>query len=301
MPTCLLSLGSNLGEREATIAAAIGEITTLPDVQLVHHSKFYRSHPVGGPQGQDEFLNTAAAIETKIAPLTLLHELQSVEARHGRERVERWAPRTLDIDVLLYGNTVSETHMLTLPHPRLTFRKFVLEPAAEIAPKMLHPVIGWPIERFLLHLASASALVALVSPSESLRQQLAQLAVERLGVREAPRPTFANVNHHWPPLWTTWLEVPTAADTKTPASDPAANLPYAAAEFPKLSILLDADVAHRGADKLQWSTIVRQPGRGPTLRLQTLDTAEIEMELLAAINAVWPDLGPMGANRLKSQ
>lgn len=301
MPTCLLSLGSNLGEREATIAAAIGEITVLPDVQLAHHSKFYRSPPIGGPQGQGEFLNTAAVIETKIAPLTLLHELQSIEARHGRERAERWAQRTLDIDLLLYGNSVSETPMLTVPHPRLTFRKFVLEPAAEIAPKMLHPVIGWPIERFLLHLENASDLLAIVSPSESLRQQLAELAINQFGLRPTPRPTFDNANHHWPPLWTTWLEVPTVASIKIRAANQSTAPPYAAALFPKLSVMLDADIAHRGADKLQWSTIVRQPGRGPTLRLQTLDTAEIEMELLAAINAVWPDLGPQAANRLKSQ
>ena len=71
--------------------------------------------------------------------------------------------------MLLYGNDVSETQMLIVPHPRLTFRKFVLEPAAEIAPKMLHPVIGWPIERLLMHLNAASDQLAIVSPSEPLR------------------------------------------------------------------------------------------------------------------------------------
>ena len=299
MPTCLLSLGSNVGHREATIAAAIGEITALPDVQLIRHSGWHRSRPVGGPPGQGEYVNSAAVIETTIAPLTLLSELQSIEARHGRQRGERWAPRTLDIDILLYGNEVSETPMLTLPHPRMTFRTFVLAPAAEVAPKMRHPVIGWPVERMLLHLQQASDSVALVSPSESIRQRIGALVVERCGVKLSSRPTFPTADHHWPPLWTTWLEVSPDASSNKPTTEQHAELPYAAAAFPKLSVLMDADVAHRGADKLQWSTIVRQPGRGPTLRLQTTDVAEIEAEVLAAMNAVWPDLGPAGENRLK--
>jgi 2-amino-4-hydroxy-6-hydroxymethyldihydropteridine diphosphokinase len=122
MPTCLLGLGSNLGESEATLASAVGEITALPDLQLVRHSKWHRTPPVGGPPGQAEFFNGAAVVETTIPPLTLLAELQQIESRHGRVRGERWAPRTLDIDVLIYGNEVSETPMLTLPHARLTFR-----------------------------------------------------------------------------------------------------------------------------------------------------------------------------------
>jgi 2-amino-4-hydroxy-6-hydroxymethyldihydropteridine diphosphokinase len=299
MPTCLLGLGSNVGDRETTLAAAIREITALPDVQLVRQSGWHRSQPVGGPPGQADFVNAAAVIETTIAPLTLLSELQQIEARHGRQRAERWSHRTLDIDVLLYGNVVTETSMLTLPHPRMTFRRFVLEPAAEVAPKMLHPVIGWPIEQLLLHLQRATQRVALVSPSTDLRERLAALLADRLGVRTTERPTFATADHHWPPSWTTWLEVPTFASSNMPAAEQQIELHYAAAAFPKLTVLLDADVAHRGADKLQWSTIVRQPGRGPTLRLQTSDPAEIEAEVLAAMNAVWPDLGPASANRLK--
>src|SRR5215213_3191300 len=165
MPTCLLGLGSNVGDREATLRSAFAEITALPDVQLVQHSGFYGSRPVGGPPDQREFLNIAAVIETTVEPLPLLDELGKIELRHGREPSERWSARTIDIDILLYGNEVAETQMLTLPHPRMSFRRFVLEPAAEIAPKMLHPIIGWPVERLLLHLNVASNQVALVSPS----------------------------------------------------------------------------------------------------------------------------------------
>ena len=167
MTTALLGLGSNVGDSEATLNAAVAEIAALPDVQIVRHSKWYRTPAVGGPANQSDYVNGAAVIETTIAPLTLLAELQRIEQRHGRERGERWAPRTLDIDLLLYGNDVSETQMLIMPHPRLTYRKFFLEPAAEVATKMLHPVIGWPIERLLMHLNAASDQLVIVSPSET--------------------------------------------------------------------------------------------------------------------------------------
>jgi 2-amino-4-hydroxy-6-hydroxymethyldihydropteridine diphosphokinase len=276
-----------LGDSPATLAAAIGEITALPDVQVIRHSSWHRTRPVGGAPGQSDYFNGAVAIQSTIAPLTLLAELQQIETRHGRVRGERWSPRTLDIDLLLYGNDVSETQMLTLPHPRLTFREFVLEPASEIAPKMLHPVIGWSIERLRLHLEMASDRLAIVSPNESLLTRLVALLTERRGARAIARPKFETADHYWPPLWTTWLEFSPRESIDAAGGTHPSALPYAATAFPKLSVLLDADLAHRGADKLQWSTLVRQPGRGPTLRLPTTDPQEIEAELLAAVDAVW--------------
>jgi 2-amino-4-hydroxy-6-hydroxymethyldihydropteridine diphosphokinase len=287
MTTALLGLGSNVGDSEATLTAAIAEIAALPDVQVIRHSKWYRTSAVGGPANQPDYVNGAAVIETTIAPLSLLAELQRIEQRHGRERSERWAPRTLDIDLLLYGNDVSETQLLIMPHPRLTYRRFVLEPAAEIAPRMLHPLIGWPIGRLLTHLHAASDQLAIVSPSESLRSELASLLTEKGNARAIDRARFATADHHWPPLWTTWLEFASGESRRQAPNSPHQELPYAAAAFPKLSVLLDGDVAHRGADKLQWSTLVRQPGRGPTLRLQRTDRSEIEAEVLAAVDAVW--------------
>jgi hypothetical protein len=120
-----------------------------------------------------------------------------------------------------------------------------------------------------------------------LRSQLSGLLSERRGAKPTERARFATADHHWPPLWTTWLEFPSRESRHSTTTGTKHELPYAAAAFPKLSVLLDADVAHRGADKLQWSTLVPQPGRGPTLRLQTSDMPEIEAELLAAVDAVW--------------
>jgi 2-amino-4-hydroxy-6-hydroxymethyldihydropteridine diphosphokinase len=287
MTTCLLGLGSNLGERESMLRAALAEITALPDVQLVQHSKWYRSQSVGGPADQGEFLNAAAVIETTLAPLILLDELGQIESRLGRQPAERWSPRTIDIDILLYANEVAETAMLTLPHPRMSFRRFVLEPAAEIAPHMLHPTIGWPVERLLLHLNAASDQVAIVSPSVDSRRRLADLIQQQDNATAVESLAFATAEHHWPSAWTIWLDLHSSSRESKLAGDPARHLPYAAAAFPKLSILIDATFA-KPADKLQWSTLVRQPGRGPTLRLQTSDAAKIEAEALAAIAAVWP-------------
>ena len=145
MARCLLGLGSNLGDREATLNAALAAIDALPDVQLRKKSEWLHTRPIGGPAGQGEFPNGAVLIDTTIAPLILLKELQQIEERLGRKPAERWAPRPIDIDMLLYDREVMEQEMITLPHPRLTFRRFVLQPAAEVAPKMIHPVIGWPI------------------------------------------------------------------------------------------------------------------------------------------------------------
>jgi 2-amino-4-hydroxy-6-hydroxymethyldihydropteridine diphosphokinase len=285
MTTCLLGLGSNLGDREATLRAALADITALPDVQVVQHSDWFRSQPVGGPEDQGDYLNAAAVIETTIPPLRLLDELKKLESRRGRYPAERWSARSIDVDILLYGTEVAETEMLTLPHPRMSFRPFVLEPAAQVAPKMLHPIIGWPVERLLLHLKSATDKLAIVSPSDQARTRLTQVIQERGDTTPISAPEFQTVEHHWPSAWTSWSAL-RSSSAPTISKDVTRTLPYAAAAFPKLTILLDAPAA-KPADKLQWSTLVRQPGRGPTLRLQTPNPSEIDMEVLAAIAAVW--------------
>jgi len=162
----------------------------------------------------------------------------------------------------------------------------------------LHPTIGWPIERFLLHSQMASDQLAIVSPSAEMRSHIGTLLCGNFDAQIVEPPSFATAEHHWPGAWTTWFALPTRS--RQPPAATLVGLPYAAALFPKLSILLDAGQASPG-DRLQWSTLVRQPGRGPTLRLQATATADVEAEVSAAIEAVWPDLGPPNANRLESQ
>ena len=152
-------------------------------------------------------------------------------------------PRTIDIDILLYGNEVAETAMLTLPHPRMSFRRFVLEPAAEIAPKMLHPTIGWPIERLLLHLNVASDQVALVSPSAEVRSRLANACSERCGAQVVEPPNICNGRTSLAVGVDNLARIsPVVANSPTDCQTHRSALPYAAAAFPKLTILIDADV-----------------------------------------------------------
>jgi 2-amino-4-hydroxy-6-hydroxymethyldihydropteridine diphosphokinase len=287
-----------LGDREATLRAALGEIDALPNARLVRHSTFISTRPIGAP-GQEEFLNGAAIVETTIEPLRLLEHLQRIETRHGRQRGERWAARTLDIDLLLYGDEVIETPALTVPHLRMAFRRFVLDPATEIAPKMIHPIIGWPLERLRLHLDAARDELAVLSPAEAIRREAEKALTEQFAARPIDRPTFKTADSLWPPSYASWIALnPPVRESESAEAKPG-GLAYAAAAFPKLTILLDADGEGPTAAKSKWSAIVRRPGRGPTLRLQQQDQATFRTEVFAAIESIWPDLGPAQANRLE--
>jgi 2-amino-4-hydroxy-6-hydroxymethyldihydropteridine diphosphokinase len=131
-----VGLGANLGDREATIRAAVAE---LPGVVAV--SSLRETDPVGITE-QARFLNGVAALETELTPRELLDVLLAVERRLGRERRQRWGPRTIDLDLLLYGNEVIDDDGLTVPHPRLQERRFVLEPLADLAPRLVVPGLG---------------------------------------------------------------------------------------------------------------------------------------------------------------
>jgi 2-amino-4-hydroxy-6-hydroxymethyldihydropteridine diphosphokinase len=136
----LIALGSNLGDRQATLEGAIAALDGTRGVAVQKVSSFYETEPVGGPSGQGMFLNAAAVLETTLEPLGLLQVLQEIETRFGRVRTVRWEARTLDLDLLLYGDQIIETAELTIPHPRMAERRFVLEPLAEVAPDAFDPV-----------------------------------------------------------------------------------------------------------------------------------------------------------------
>jgi len=136
----LLSFGSNLGDRHATLCGAwlaLGQIDTIETIRL---SPFYESEPVGGPVEQPKYLNAAGIIHTTLSPLELLEVLQAIEADFGRIRTERWGARTLDIDILFYENRIVELPTLIIPHIEMLHRQFVLEPANDIAADWVHPL-----------------------------------------------------------------------------------------------------------------------------------------------------------------
>ena len=135
-----IGLGANLGDRAREIESAGAEIAALATTVLVARSALYASAPHDAPGG--EYLNAVAHVRTALAPLELLRALQAIESRHGRVRPFAGAPRTLDLDLLLYGDIVLASDELTLPHPRLHERAFVLVPLAEIAPGLVVPGRG---------------------------------------------------------------------------------------------------------------------------------------------------------------
>ena len=140
----VLALGSNLGERAETLAEAVSDLVDRPEVRLVDVSPVIQTKAVGGPEGQPDFLNMVMIVQTSLGPYELLAHCQSVEAKHLRTREVRWGPRTLDVDIVTYGNLVQDDPVLTLPHPRAAERAFVLFPWLLIDPTAVlegHPIV----------------------------------------------------------------------------------------------------------------------------------------------------------------
>lgn len=139
MAMVFIALGANLGDPSAQANDAIAEIATLTSTQVLQTSPFYRSKPLG-PQDQPDYLNAVLQIETQLSPLELLLSLQKIEKNLGRVRKSnRWGPRTLDLDILLYDNVILATDILTIPHYDMKNREFVLYPLFDIAPELRLP------------------------------------------------------------------------------------------------------------------------------------------------------------------
>lgn len=135
----ILALGSNIEPRMEHLDAAIKALTTHPDIRLVKTAPWIETAPVGGPEGQGPFLNGAVWIETLLSPQALLNDIHAIEASRGRERLVHWGPRTLDIDIIYYGDRLIDEPNLTIPHPRSMERAFVMEPVCSIAPYWIDP------------------------------------------------------------------------------------------------------------------------------------------------------------------
>lgn len=267
MTKCLIALGSNVGDRAVTLDAAMEMLRTVPGVDVVRQSRWHATAPLGGSKLQGEFLNGAALIHAAIEPHALLRVLHEIEEAHGRRRQERWADRTLDLDLLLYGDLVCDLPRLVLPHPRMSFRRFVLEPAVEIAGDWVHPTIGWTLERLLEHLNSGADCITILSPNPAAREALAEHLVRRYGATSAEAPRNDAL---CPAEFTTWL-----AMSHGHAVDAAA---------PKLSILLDPPTERDAA----WESLARLPHRGPTLRIANSPAERAAEEAFAAVESVWP-------------
>jgi 2-amino-4-hydroxy-6-hydroxymethyldihydropteridine diphosphokinase len=142
MAEAWIGLGSNQDDPVRQLETALEELNDLPGCRVLRHSRIYRSPPWGPVTDQPDFANAVAELDTGLLPHELLMALQALENDHGRVRSERWGPRTLDLDLLLYDDLSMTTDDLTLPHPRLHERAFVLVPLAELAPDVQVPGHG---------------------------------------------------------------------------------------------------------------------------------------------------------------
>ncbi len=141
MTTAYIGIGSNLGDKSKNCMKSIELTGTIPDTRVTAQSRFYRTEPVG-VEGQDWYVNAVISLSTGLSAQDLLKNLLGIELIMGRERKKKWDSRTIDLDILLYGQEIIEAKNLKVPHPLMHLRRFVLEPMVQLAPDLIHPVLG---------------------------------------------------------------------------------------------------------------------------------------------------------------
>ena len=318
MARCLLALGSDLGDRPENLLRATRAVASWPNSRLLARSSWCETKPIGGPSRQGDFLNGSLLLETRLEPTELLGGLQEIERRLGRQRGVRWGARAIDVDLLLYDQRQIEMKGLMVPHPRMSFRRFVLQGACEIAGAMIHPASRWTLCQLLRHLDHAPRYVALATAEPGSAHRLAvELcrvlgcpSLEQFGLTstmgpDSPPSEGVESEQQMAEMLreSRWRQTPELAARLPHGTDPA--LPPVVSSFwrhqvePGLirpavvvawekSAPFEADVA--------WKQILDRPGHGPMARIQSDDFSAVLLEALAAVRAVWPSLPESAKN-----
>ena len=193
MTTAFVALGGNLGDVRATMSRAIIELNRLKNVKVTDVSHWYRTAAIGSQaipveDANGVFWNSAAAVETSLSPDELWEQMRQIEDKLGRLRTQHWGPRTLDLDLLLYGDEIiDQGKTLQVPHPRLWYRRFVLDPLVEIAPTQVHPRFGLTVQEILQRLMPRPLVVRVLGEVDlsSLIREFESKVEFCVGEREA--------------------------------------------------------------------------------------------------------------------
>lgn len=318
MHHALIGLGANLGNREQTLGRAVARLGESVG-KVTACSAWHETAPVGGQGEQQPFLNGALTLATALSPSELLDVLNAIETELGRRPAARWAARVVDLDLLLYDVLVLDTPRLKLPHPRMAYRRFVLEPAAEIAAELVHPPTGWTLGRLLRHLHDAPPYLAIAGLPATGKTRLARQLAEQGRGRLLLDPESAGSDIElvsrravllnrdaWPTDgWTisdfwfeqslAWAAVQTddalraAIEAAWRERRPSVMPPKLLAVLEPRSTEISANSTELGtADRLRLAIhdLAGLPDQGPVIRLSSEKLDEASVELLAAMQAM---------------
>ena len=164
MHDCLIAFGSNLGDSKAILEHALDRLLATTGIETLQAGVPAETDPIGGPVGQSKYVNAAIRLQTTLLAESLHQRIMEIEQELGRVRGQRWGARKIDLDLLLFDDLILDTHQLVIPHPRMSYRRFVLDPARKIAGEMRHPISQLTVNELIQHLDQTPRLILWVTP-----------------------------------------------------------------------------------------------------------------------------------------